>query len=265
MHEAYKCLSIDWLFNCSRLSDFQFEAPRSPFCIKVFILIYKRIIDFASQNSLFKIMLFWLLLLHARTAYGVERCQNYPTSIRPYKFREGDWFDQVRVYSGNHDYVSHFHPENTVSMFLAKYNTNCGYFESKVLSIDTLELHKGYYEPRFRERFYPFRAEIKRNASELTCNIALEKRHCEFYGGLTQTAQKINILYTDYSTLIIIHQCVDNRNYMMLLTKNKNHKIRDKVGIEKVIIGLMDEYKIEIENQTFWWPTTDLCDRFLKF
>lgn len=207
-------------------------------------------------------MLFWHLLLQLGATYGAERCQNYQTSLQPSLFREGEWFDQVRVYSGNHDYVSQFHPKSTVSMFLAKYNTNCGYFESKVLSdSNAFELYKGYYEARFQERFYPFRVEIKRNNSALTCKIELERRHCEFYGDLTRAVHEINILYTDYSTLIIIHQCVENRNHIMLLTAKQKLLIREKVQIEKKLIGLMDEHNIEIENRTFWWPTTDSCDR----
>lgn len=209
-------------------------------------------------------MLFWLLLLlFASSAKAVETCQNYPTTIRPNMFQEGDWLEQVRVYSGSHDYVSQFHPSDTVSMFLAKYNTNCGYFELKVLNTNAFELNKGYYVPRFREHFYPSRFEIERNYSSLKCSVSLEKRHCEFYVGLTKAAERINILLTDYSSFMIIHQCVDDRNYLMLLTKKKKQKllIREKVGIENTLIDVMQQHEIDIENRTFWWPTVDNCDR----
>lgn len=208
-------------------------------------------------------MLFWLLLqLYAASANASEPCRNFPTNIRPNMFREGDWIEQVRVYSGSHDYVSQFHPADTASIFLAKHETNCGYFELKTLNTNAFELSKGYYVPRFKEHFYTSRFVIERSYSNLTCSISLDERHCEFYGELTKAAHRINILLTDYSSFMVIHQCVDDRNYMMLLAKKKRLFIRDKIGIENTLIDVMNEYKFDIDDRKFWWPTTDNCDRY---
>lgn len=261
-------ISIDWLFNCSRLSDFQFETLRSSFCIKkVFSLLF--IIGsliLHHKISLFRIMLMWLVLLYAlRVAHGSETCQNYPNGVQLSsfrRFREGDWFDQVRVYSGSHDYVSQFHPNDTVSMFLAKYHTNCGYFELKTLSADAFEFNKGHYVARFREHFYPFRSVITRNYSDLSCRISLERSRCKSYVNLTGAVYKINVLMTDYSSYMILHQCIDNKNYIMMLTEKKRIHLKDKIGLNDILIDIMTDYKIHIDNQTFWWPTTDKCHEY---
>lgn len=205
----------------------------------------------------------WLFLLYAsRVAHGSETCQNYPTSVQPGSFREGDWFDQVRVYSGGHDYVSQFYPKEVVSMFLVKYHTNCGYFELKSLSKDAFVFNKGHYVPRFREHFYPFRAVIKRNYSNLTCSISLERSHCKSYIDLTGAVHEINVLLTDYASFIILHQCIDNKNYIMMLTEKKRLLFEEMIGINDILIDVMNEFEIVIDNRTFWWPTSDKCDEY---
>lgn len=206
----------------------------------------------------------WLVLLCVlRVALGSETCQNYPATVQPGSFRVGNWFDQVRVYSGNHDYVSQFHPSEIVSMFLAKYHTNCGYFELKTLSTNAFEFNMGHYVARFCEHFYPLRAVITRNYSDLTCNISLERSHCKSYVNLTGAVNKINVLMTDYSSFMILHQCIENRNYIMMLTENKRiHHLEDKIGVNGILIDVMRDFGIVIDNRTFWWPTTDKCDEY---
>lgn len=208
-------------------------------------------------------VLFSLLLLAAAAfVQSAEICQSYPTSIRPKLFRQGDWIDQLRIFSGNSDYVSQFHPNETVSLFLAKYRTNCGFWDLKALADDEFELSKGYYAPRFREHFYPFQVKIKRSSNDLKCDFYLEQLHCEQYEDLTAVVEKVNVLRTDYSSFMIIHQCIDNRHYLMLLTKNKKFLVREKVELEQVVMDVMRDFNIEIANQTFWWPTTGMCDKY---
>lgn len=198
------------------------------------------------------------LLFIAQTCLANETCQNFPTTIRPKSFREGEWIDQVRVYS-----ASQSHPKSTVSLFLAHYQTYCGFYELTVLSADSFVLYKGYYASRFYEHFYPFKAQITRSRDELNCKISLEQRECEYYRDLKRAVTDVNILYTDYKSMMIIHQCVDSRNYLMLVTRNDHFTDEDKAGIEKVLVDIMQDYKILIENQTFWWPTRDLCAEYL--
>lgn len=45
-------------------------------------------------------MLLWLLVLQFKAAWGNGTCRNYDTKINPAMFREGDWFDLLRVYPG---------------------------------------------------------------------------------------------------------------------------------------------------------------------
>lgn len=205
--------------------------------------------------------LFCLLLTFAASVHS-EKCQNYLTSIRPNLFREGDWIDQLRIFSGNSDYVSQFHPNETVSLFLAKYKTNCGIWDLRALTDDEFEFSKGYYERRFREHFYPFQVKIKRNSSYLKSEFFLEQRHCEYYVDLTAVVEDVNILRTDYSSFIIIHQCIDSRNYLMLLTRKTTLLVSEKIEFEQIVTDVMTDFKIAIENQTFWWPTTVECDKY---
>lgn len=209
-------------------------------------------------------LLIWIPLCFAAVCATNETCHNYPTAIRPHSFREGEWIDQVRVYSGSGEFVSKFHPSNTVSMFMAKYRTNCGFYELNVLSKDSFELYKGYYASRFREYFFPFKAEFSRIGNGLTCKLSLEQRECDHYGDLNQNVSDVNVLYTDYKNLMVIHQCVEMRNYLMLLTRNDRFTVEDKAEIQKVLVDIMQDYKIFIENQTFWWPTKDLCAEYLN-
>lgn len=171
--------------------------------------------------------------------------------------------EQLRVYPQSDEYVSGYHPEGVVSMFLAKYKTNCGYFELKVRSLNAFELYKGYYVSRIDEHFYPFKATISRNYSDLQVTLMLERSHCEWYSDLKIAVKQINILRTDYNSFMIIHQCVDNKNYLMLLTK-KRTLIQDKIGIETAMIDVMKDYGIVIENITFFWSTDDVCERHLR-
>jgi hypothetical protein len=210
-------------------------------------------------------MLLWLLMLQLKTVLGEETCRNYPTQVVPTMFREGDWFDQVRVYSGSHDYVSEFHPSETVSLFMAKYYTNCGYFELKIPQGNAIDLYKGYYVPRFREHFYPFKARIERNIDELKCEMYLERSQCEHFGHLNETVRYVNILFTDYTSYIILHQCINGRNYLMLLTRNKRLLLTEKNGIEATMIDVMNKYGIELESPMFSWAETNFCDMLLGF
>lgn len=210
-------------------------------------------------------MLLWLLLLQFKTVHGEESCRNYPAKIIPSMFREGDWFDQLRVYSGTQEYVSENHPIETVSLFLAKYNTNCGYYELKTPRPNVIELYKGYYVPRFREHFYPFKAKIERNYDELKCEMFLERSQCEHFTSLNETVRYVNILLTDYTSFIVLHQCVDGRNYIMLLTRRKRLFLSEKHGIEATMIDVMKENGIEIEKPMFSWVETNFCDRLLGF
>lgn len=210
-------------------------------------------------------MLLWLLMLQLKAVYGTETCRNYPTKIVPSMFREGDWFDQLQVYSGTDEYVSEHHPKYTVSLFIAKFNTNCGYYELKSPRINAIDLYKGYYVPRFREHFYPFKATIERNYDELKCEMYLERTQCEHFENLNKTIVHVNILFTDYSSYMILHQCIDERNYLMLLTRKKRLSLSEKCGIEATMIDVMKEYGIEIENPMFSWTETNFCDRLLGF
>lgn len=150
-------------------------------------------------------------------------------------------------------------------MFLAKFNTNCGYFELQRSGIGSFEMYKGYYAPRFKEHFYPFKVKIEMNYDQLYSHMFLEKSQCEHYGHLNQTVRKIDILETDYSSFILIHQCVENLNYLMLLTKSKRYRLSEKYNIEAAMIDVMRKYGIEIENRMFSWVETNFCDRHLSF
>lgn len=207
-------------------------------------------------------MLGWLLLLllSAVAASGAENCQNFEANIKPASLREGKWFDQVRIYSGNQDYVSRSHPDDVVSMFLAKYRTNCGYFEL-VQRSNSVELYKGHDVPRFDSKFFTFKAQISQVDRRLQCKILLDQRECKSYGNLTRTVTDINMLSTDYSSFMIIHQCIEDRNYLMLQTKQPHLSERDRIRLGNFVIDVMNERRIVIENETFWWPTTDSCDK----
>lgn len=194
-----------------------------------------------------------------------EKCIKMSTVVKPHKFREGEWFDQMRIYSGNGEFVSDYHPNGTVSLFLAKFHTNCGYYELKVLNQDTVQLNKGYYILRFNDHFYTFAAKISRKGKYLNCDYCLEQRHCERYIDLNEKIKDINILETDYSNLIYIHQCIDNRNYIMVLAKHKKMTIRDKIAMEKHVHELMMENEIKIDNQSIWWPEEEQCHKHIKY
>lgn len=203
-----------------------------------------------------------LILLYAASINAGESCRNYPTRIRTKSFREGDWIDQVRVYSGSSEFVSDRHPRDTVSMFLAKWHTNCGHFELKIDSDDKIELFKGYYASRFQEHFYTFATTIARvDNNALKCTMRLEKLHCDNYADLKTAIEAVNVLNTDYSSYMVLHQCVNSRNYLMLLTKSGKFDEEDESGVEKLLVDIMRDYEIVIENQTFWWPTPDSCDK----
>lgn len=207
-----------------------------------------------------------LALLYAASINGNESCRNYPGRMRPKSFREGDWIDQVRVFSGSSDYVSHHHPKDTVSMFFAKWHTNCGHFELKIDSDDSIELSKGYYAPRFKEHFYTFATTITRvDNNELKCGMRLERLQCDTYADLKTAIGSVNILNTDYSSFLLLHQCVDSRNYLMLLTKAGKFDAADRRDVEKILVDIMRDYGIVIENLTFWWPTQGLCDKYWKY
>lgn len=149
-------------------------------------------------------------------------------------------------------------------MFLAKYNTNCGYYELKASKLSAIDLYKGYYVPRFREHFYPFKASIERNYDKLEVSMFLERSQCEHFGILNETVNSINILFTDYTSYMILHQCVGKWNYLMLLTQKKRLLLSEKYGIESTMIDVMKEYSINIENPRFLWVETNLCDRLLR-
>lgn len=204
-------------------------------------------------------------MLQSKAVHGGETCKNHPTTIVPSFFREGDWFDQLRVYSGTNEYVSEYHPNDTVSLFNAKYKTNCGYYELKVARLNAIELYKGYYVPRFKEHFYPFKATIERVYDELKCEMFLERSQCEHFKGLNETIHNVNILFTDYTSYMILHQCVDDRNYIMLLTRKKRLFLSEKNGLEATMIDVMKEYDIKIEKPMFSWAETNFCDRHLGF
>lgn len=203
-----------------------------------------------------------LILLYAASISSSESCRNYPGRIRPKSFREGDWIDQVRVYSGSSDFVSQHHPRDAASMFLAKWHTNCGHFELKIDSDDRIELFKGYYAERFQEHFYTFATTIARADNDaLKCTMRLEKLHCDNYADLKTAVENVNVLNTDYSSFMVLHQCVDNRNYLMLLTKSGKFDVEDRSDVEKLLVDIMRDYEIVIENRTFWWPTPASCDK----
>lgn len=206
----------------------------------------------------------WLLLLFVGsvTASGAETCQSYRTRIKTSRFREGKWFDQVRIYSGHQDYVSQHHPDDVASMFLAKYKTNCGFFELERHSDGAIELFKGYDVPRFDAQFFTFKAQISRiDGGGFRCKMFLDQRECRNYGNLSRTITVINILSTDYSTFMIIHQCIEGRHYLMVLTKQQQLRQQEKIRLGNFMIDVMKERAIVIDNETFWWPTTDLCDK----
>lgn len=194
-----------------------------------------------------------------------EKCIKMSTIVKPSKFRDGEWFDQMRIYSGDGEYVSNYHPNDTVSLFLAKFHTNCGYYELNVLNRDTIVLNKGYYILRFNDHFYAFAAKITRKGKYLNCNYSLEQRHCQSYIDLNEKINDINILETDYNNLIYIHQCIDNRNYIMVLSKYEIMTIKDKIAMEKHVYELMMENDIKIVNQSIWWPEDDQCRKHIKY
>ena len=209
-------------------------------------------------------MLLWFLVLQIKAVLGNATCCNHLTRFVPSLFREGDWFEQVRVYPGPGEYVSDLHPKETVSMFAAKYNTNCGYFELEISRVDTIELFKGYYVPRFQERYYPFKVTIQwSHSGSLASKMYLEKSQCEHFTSLNSTIRQVDILETDYSSYIIIHQCVRGHDYLMLLTKKKQYEFSEKHNVETSLIGIMTAYGITIENQKFSWVETTFCDKLL--
>lgn len=207
---------------------------------------------------------FLLLLLSAVAASGAENCQNFETNIKLGSLREGMWFDQVRIYSGRRDYVSHNHPDDVVSMFLAKYRTNCGYFELNQHA-EYVELFKGHDVPRFDTRFFTFKVQISQVDAGLQCKMLLAQRECKSYVNLTSAVTDINILSTDYTSYMIIHQCVGDRNYLMVQTKRTDLSERERIRIGNFVIDVMKERRIVIDNETFWWPTTASCDKYANF
>ncbi|CAO1319362.1 unnamed protein product [Diamesa serratosioi] len=186
------------------------------------------------------------------------------STVKPNDFREGDWFDQMRIYSGNGEFVSDYHPNDTVSLFLAKFHTNCGYYELKVLNRDSMQLNKGYFVLRFNDHFYTFAAKISRKGKYLNCDYGLEQRHCKSYIDLNEKIKDINILETDYRNFIYIHQCIDNRNYIMVLAKHQKMTIKKKIAMENHVNELMMENEITIDNQSIWWPEEEQCRKHFK-
>jgi hypothetical protein len=209
-------------------------------------------------------MLLWLLMLQLGAALGNRTCRNYPTKVFPGLFREGEWLDQVRVYPGPGEYVSDKHPKETVSMFLANFNSNCGYFELVISKPHEFDLVKGYFVRRFSERFYTFKVTIGLNYGYLDSDMFLDRSQCEHFGHLNESIGKIDILETDYSSFMIIHQCINGLDYLMLLTARKRYMLSEKHEIEAMLIDVMEKYGIEIENRMFSWVETTFCDRLVR-
>lgn len=193
-----------------------------------------------------------------------ETCRNYETFLLPSRFREGYWHDQLRVFSGEGKFVSPYHPNETVSLFLAKFFTNCGYFELKIQSEVNFQMYKGFPVPRFNDHFMPFFVNVIQTRTGTECRIHLERNHCEMYKTLNETIARLNILETDYRSYMFIHQCIHERNYIMLLTRKQRLLYRERVGIQEYVVHqLMKKYEIDIENSTFWWPVQDFCHKYI--
>ncbi|CRK93635.1 CLUMA_CG007165, isoform A [Clunio marinus] len=211
-------------------------------------------------------ILHWFLLILGGVSLGSEMCRNYPTTYSPGKFREGKWMEQLRIHSGKQHHFNELPPNDTVSLFNAKYKTYCGFYELQTLSKKAFQLNKGYFIPRFDHHFFPFQALIIKEANQIKCKMVLESSICDEYATMTKVIEAIDILYTDYTTFMIIHQCIDDDDYIMFLTESENLYVpeNDKVDVERLLIDILKGYEIEMKNQTFTWRTAKLCESHVK-
>lgn len=196
-----------------------------------------------------QILFIFILTVHC------ENCSNIQTDIIwPSLFREGIWYDQIHIYSNAS-------PLDSVSLFATTFHTNCGYYDLKAKSMDTLEMYKGFYIERFDEHLFTFMVNIEAAYKHILLNIFLEKKLCDLYENIKLASQEVNILMTDYVSFMILHQCINDENYVMVLTKNEDYisENDDKIGIEHAIVDIIMQYNITIPNRKFIWSSKNFC------
>lgn len=204
--------------------------------------------------------LFVHIYIYVIVAANGEQCRNYSAiNIWPSLFRAGNWYDQVHIYANNAQ------ASETASLFMTRFSTNCGFYELKVKSVDTIELYKGYYVERFDEHFYPFMTRISRYGQQLWSSMYLERQFCSDYGNITKIANRVSILMTDYSSFMVLHQCIETINHIMLLTQARRQYDNDnRVDFERLIEEIMTQFEIQIDNGTFVWPTRSFCQHHIE-
>lgn len=84
-------------------------------------------------------------------------------------------------YSGSQGYLRSFHLNNTVSMFHAKYKTNCEHCEWKAPSSDALQSNKRVYVRRFTENFSSVQGEIERIQNKILLKCSERELHANLY------------------------------------------------------------------------------------
>lgn len=189
-----------------------------------------------------------------------ESCANITTDIIwPSLFREGIWYDQLRIYSAPPIF-------DTTSLFATRFETKCGFYELQSKSKMGFDLYKGYYTERFDEYFYPFMARVKANYDNISYSIFVERKFCDYYANSKRVAHQMNILSTDYASYVILHQCIDGNNCVMLLTQNENYITEndDKIGIEQAIVNIITQHNLGIENRIFVWSTKNDCRHHIE-
>jgi len=207
-------------------------------------------------------MIFFVLFVQILFILPVkcESCANITTNIIwPSLFREGIWYDQLRIYSAPLRF-------DITSLFATRFETKCGYYELKGKSKMGFDLYKGYYAERFEEYFYPFMARVNANYDNISCRIFLDRKFCDYYAKKERVAHQINILSTDYSSYMILHQCIDGNNCVMLLTQNENYitESDDKIGIEQAIVNIITQHNLGIENRIFIWSAKNVCRHHIE-
>lgn len=96
---------------------------------------------------------------------AVNDCQNYPTSIRAGSAK-GSWSTKSHLCCDKS-----VHSNDTASLFLTKYRTNCGFYDLNGLS-HSLQFRdeQGILCASILRTLYPFRVTIKRNYSNSNWN-----------------------------------------------------------------------------------------------
>lgn len=204
---------------------------------------------------LLQLILFTQILFILSTKH--EHCESINAAeYRPLWFREGIWYDQLHIHS------TESMPGTTASLFATNIPTNCGYYDLKVNPRIGMEFYKGYYAERFDDHFFPFMARI---VSQNSIQMYLERRLCDHYEKINQMATTVDILLTDYQSFMILHQCIGNESYVMLLTHNKQFiGETNKIGIEHAIADIITQYNISLHNRMFIWSTRNGCRHHIE-